>query len=68
MKPVLKAPGPMLLKLICDEPLSNFAFNFNLRHYDQEGEARKRHEELMGQLVHGRGLHPSTCQLNVSGF
>jgi len=21
------------LKLECDEPLSNFAFNFNLRHY-----------------------------------
>ena len=33
MKPVLKAPGTMLLKLIYDEPLSNFAFNFNLRRY-----------------------------------
>ena len=33
MKPVLKAPGTMLLKLIYDEPLSNFAFNFNLRRF-----------------------------------
>ena len=34
MKHVLKAPGKMLLKLIYDEPLSNFAFNFNLRRYN----------------------------------
>jgi len=27
MKPVLKAPGTMLLKLRCDEPLSHFPFN-----------------------------------------
>jgi len=33
MKPVLKAPGAMLLKLRYDEPLSNLAFNFNLRRY-----------------------------------
>jgi len=33
MKPVLKAPGTMLLKPICDERLSNFAFKFNLRCY-----------------------------------
>jgi hypothetical protein len=31
MKPVLKAPGTILLKLGCDVPLSNFAFNVNLR-------------------------------------
>jgi len=29
----LKAPGMKCLKLQYDEPLSNFAFNFNLRHY-----------------------------------
>ena len=34
MKPVLKAPGSMLLKLRYDGPLSNFAFNCNLRRYD----------------------------------
>jgi len=32
-KPVLKAPGYFLFKLGCDEPLSNFAFKFNLRRY-----------------------------------
>jgi hypothetical protein len=31
MKPVLKAPGFMLLKLRYDGPLSNFDFKFNLR-------------------------------------
>jgi len=33
MKPVLKAPGTMLLKLRYDVPLSNFVFKFNLRRY-----------------------------------
>ena len=33
MKPVLKAPGIERLKLKHDRPLSNFAFNFNLRRY-----------------------------------
>ena len=28
-----QAPGPMHLKLTCDEPLSNFAFNCHLRRY-----------------------------------
>ena len=31
----MKAPGSMLLKLRHDEPLSNFGFNFNLRHYNK---------------------------------
>ena len=31
IKPVLKAPGTILLKLRCDGPLSNVAFKFNLR-------------------------------------
>ena len=33
MKPVLKPPGSKILKLRCDGPLSNFAFNCNLRRY-----------------------------------
>ena len=33
IKPTFKAPGTEHLKLKCDEPLSNFAFNFNLRRY-----------------------------------
>ena len=37
MKPTLKAPGSERLKLKCDEPLSNFAFKFNLRRYIEGG-------------------------------
>jgi len=33
IKPTLKARGAEPLKLKCDELLSNFAFNFNLRRY-----------------------------------
>jgi hypothetical protein len=33
IKPVLKAPRSILLKLGYDEPLSNCGFNFNLRRY-----------------------------------
>jgi len=36
VKPTLKVPESMLLKLRHDRPLSNFAFNFCLRHYIQE--------------------------------
>jgi len=36
VKPTLKAPGTKHLKLKCDEPPSNFAFNFNLRRYIEE--------------------------------
>jgi len=33
MKPVLKAPGTMLLQLRCDEPVPHFAFKVSLRRY-----------------------------------
>ena len=33
MKPMLKPPATKHLKLECDERLSNFAFNCNLRRY-----------------------------------
>jgi hypothetical protein len=33
MHPVLNAPGDVLLKLRCDESLSNFAFSFNVCRY-----------------------------------
>ena len=36
IKPTLKAPGTERLRLECDEPLSNFAFKFNLRRYRLE--------------------------------
>ena len=35
IKPTLKAPGTKRLKLQCDVPHSNFAFEFNLRHYTE---------------------------------
>jgi hypothetical protein len=38
MKPVLKAPGTKRLKLESDEPLSSFAFKFNLRRYSLAGD------------------------------
>jgi hypothetical protein len=37
MTPTLKAHGTKRLKLNCDHPLSNFAFNFNLRCYTAAG-------------------------------
>jgi hypothetical protein len=33
MKLNLNPPGSELLKLNCDDPISNFAFNLNLRRY-----------------------------------
>ena len=35
IKPTLKPPGYMLLKLRYDGPISNFAFNFNWRRYTE---------------------------------
>ena len=35
IKPTLKAPEIQRLKLKYDEPLSSFAFKFNLRHYTE---------------------------------
>jgi len=82
IKPTLKAPGTKHLKLKYDEPLSKFAFKFNLRRY---AEARERLAAWMAHhlscfdltwpwksWIHvatkdaGRGLHSSTVQLNLS--
>jgi hypothetical protein len=41
MKPMMKASGTLLLKLRSDEPLSNFAFNFNLCHDHEDWNAWK---------------------------
>jgi len=59
MKPVLKAPGTMLLNLRYHGPLSNVAFNFNLRRYSLERaaaalircDATHNFEEGSGQRV-----------------
>jgi len=48
MKPVLKAPGTKRLKLNHDEPLLNFAFNFNLRRYSQGARRRGRLPAVRG--------------------
>jgi len=46
MKPVLKAPGTMLLKLRFDEPVSSFAFNCDLRR-DNKGILLSREQWLL---------------------
>ena len=52
MKPVLKPPGTMLLKLRYDGPLSNVAFNFSLRRYilGLKKEDKLREEKLRSIL------------------
>jgi hypothetical protein len=67
MKPKLKAPGPSLLTLKYDEPLSSYAFKFNLRRYHMFG-AGGGGLEMPGDAMLGRGLHSSTFQLNLSRF
>jgi len=48
MKPTLKAPGTKRLKLQYGEPLSNFAFKFNLRRYNLAGLAGAYTRPLVG--------------------
>ena len=55
IRPTLKAPGTMRLKLKYGKPPSNFAFKFNLRRYDVERRdviVTKLEAEL--RSVHGR--------------
>jgi len=75
IKPTLKAPGTNLLTLKCDEPLSTFAFNFNLRRYIVEHLFRtygpkgfelpgmREQAQGGGEAGAGRGLHSFTFQL-----
>jgi hypothetical protein len=63
MIPVLKAPGSMLLKLRYDEPLSNFAFKFNMRRYTVEGSL----ERNVAGVNHATGRQSSIYKLNASG-
>ena len=68
-KPTLKPPGTNGLNLKIDESLSTFAFKFNLRRYDEGavGEDGMVFSDMQ-EFIHGRGLHSSTFQLNLSRF
>jgi hypothetical protein len=46
MKLNLKPPGGMLLRPTCDDPLSNVAFNFNLRRYTQAAASNLKQSAL----------------------
>jgi len=66
IKPTFKAPGTKRLKLKYDESVSNFAFKFNLRRYNQERERlrEKRKRKVGGQgltFVHFSAQHKRLC-------
>ena len=61
VKPTLKPPGTKRLKLKCDEPLSNFAFNFNLRRYIEQ--TATTWEETLQTLQVGFGF--SLCTMST---
>ena len=66
VKPKLKLPGAKRLKLKCHKPLSNFAFNFNLRHYTWGS----RRASMSGRARQGRHTPPlptSTSAVCVTG-
>ena len=46
IKPTLKAPGTKRLKLESDELLSNFAFKFDMRRYDEGGGRRELRDSV----------------------
>jgi len=56
MKPVVKAPITKRLKLRCDEPLSNFAFELNLRRFNLESNSIEELDGLL-HLEHLRCLY-----------
>jgi hypothetical protein len=57
MKPTLKVPGTKRLKLICDEPLSNFAFDFHLCRYTKETELGEMQLRLLENMVRAGIIH-----------
>jgi len=68
MKPVLKAPGTLLLRLGCDEPLSNFAFNINLRRYTEQWRLLKRSADkhVAAAAIAERKAMVGRCRLTLS--
>jgi len=63
IQPILIAPGTKRLNLKCDEPLSNFGFNFNLRRYTWARSSPTWRTAWRGS---GGGLHSFTLELNLS--
>jgi hypothetical protein len=63
IKPTLKAPISKRLKLKRDEPLSNAAFNFNLRCYTKAGKYALRFDrdlERDDRRTDGRPTRPTS--------
>ena len=73
-KPVLKAPVVQRLKLEYAEPLSNFAFNFNLRRYSKgviRGMTRRTGRELCDSAARLAGRldgQGGLSELKLTGF
>jgi hypothetical protein len=63
IKPTSRAPGTKRLKPKYDEPLSNFAFIFNLR---RQTKARSAEQADLAGEVCGRGLHSLPFPLKFS--
>jgi len=64
IRPVLKAPGPILLKPGCDGPLSNVAFKFNLRRYIKKGDMTKSPPQPGSVAVFNGSFEVGRCKLN----
>ena len=54
----LKPPGSELLKLKCDDPLSPFAFSFNLRRYNEV-----YNEQIYDLLTSANPIGGRACQI-----
>jgi len=69
IKPTVKASGTKRLKLICDGPLSNFAFKFTLRRYTLDsGVLGDRNDDDYNSDIEGRCFHSLTSELNLRTF
>jgi hypothetical protein len=58
IKPTLKVPGTKRLKLDYDQPLSNFAVTFNLRHYTVAAD-----DSFLGSI--GSGFSAAQAQIDA---
>jgi len=65
IKPKLKLPGTKRLKLNCDEPPSNFAFNINLRRYRPARRCARTRGTWRRASRQGLALVPISAQLEL---